>query len=123
MIMRKLSLPEWATVIAAGKIEVDPAGYLPQYLKELAGTPFPVELTENAGEVKNDHYWASIAGLCMKWDIERAITNTEAAPKKGGALVLLIPNRPEWALKNLPAGAGEALGMHRAYAIYKLLRG
>lgn len=121
--MRKLSLPKWATVLVAGKIEVDPAEYLPQYLEELKGFSLPTELIENAGEVKSDHYWVSIAGLCMKWDVERAVTNTEASPKKSGALVLLISNRPEWALKNLPAGAGEALGMHRAYAIYKLLRG
>ena len=94
--MKKSSiLPEWATEISKGRIEVDPDLFHPAFLKELG-----VE------KDKIDQYWLEVSQQCMKLDLQRIVTGTELAPKPGGALIILIKNRPDWALKNHPKGKG-----------------
>jgi len=95
---RELVLPKWAKVIAPGKIEIDADGFYPELLEELDA---PEEL---------DQYWLETAFQCAKMDIQLAVAGTEAKPKPGGALVIIVKDNSKesgkWALKNHPKGKG-----------------
>lgn len=75
--MRSLSLPSWAKMIVKGKIEAEASEFYPEILEELGITEVGDEELE-------------IAFQCMKMDIQHAVAGTEAMPKSGGALVIIV---------------------------------
>lgn len=121
---RKLILPEWATVIAPGRIEVHPDQYMNEYFDELAGQTFPSELLNDLRTpfFKKDQCWATIATIFMRIDIERAIAGTKAAPINNGALIILIQNEEAGRMDNYPKGSGEEAGRVIASKLYNAIR-
>lgn len=124
--MQQAQLPEYATQIAPGKIEVQAAGFYPLWLERL-------------GVSEPDQYWLTIAQNCMKLEIQLRIEGTESAPKGGGALVISVKDstkapvtdpkdpiysaqaydednpayRSKWALAAWPVGKGEKAAVSR----------
>lgn len=104
---RDLVLPPWAKIRESvtsetGKvsvvIEMDPAGFVPEWLK-LIGAP------ENREALTQYH--VECAFQCAKMDVQSALQGTEFQPSLAGKPVeLRVMNRPEWALKQFRKGAG-----------------
>ncbi len=119
--MKDLNLPAWATLKKEeGKnptIELDPNGFVPEWLKKMRA-PETV-----------DQYWLECAFQCAKLQLNDAVKGTALDPENSKkSLVLLIKNRPHFAIKTFPPGAGvEAAtrgkkGMPRARDFYEKLK-
>jgi hypothetical protein len=87
-------LPDWAVMSDSGVIVVDPVIAYPAILAELERTG------AKPAKAKLDQFWAEIAYQVMKLELQRA------TGRFGFSIKVL--NRPEWAVKALPAAAGVA---------------
>ena len=108
MEKRKASLPNWATVIAPGKIEADAEKFYPELIQEL------VDAGLNIDQENLDQYWLEVVFQMMKLDIQMSVIGTDAAPPEGGALIIMVNDVSKkknagvslWAQKDKPAGKG-----------------
>lgn len=106
MKARELQLPTWASVIkdassvASRKvgivIEADPDGFMPAWLESI-GAPMDTL----------DQYWLECAYQCAKLELQSCLSGTAYQPSACEMPAeIRIKNRPFWALKNWPPGAG-----------------
>lgn len=84
--MTNATLPKWATLVKKGRVEIDPDGYFPAFLNELG---------INKADV--DQYALTVCTQCAKWDVLRSLAGTDDAAQAGGATVILIKDKPNWA--------------------------
>lgn len=124
---REANLPSYATLIAKGKVEADAEQFYPAMLKELK--EFAKGGIEGHPPFEVNQYWLQVALGCVKRDISIALANTDDAPDKGGALVIIVKDRSKsegkdelstWALARYPEVSlpGTAVA-----SIWKNLRG
>lgn len=90
--MTNATLPTWATLVKKGRVEIDPDGYFPAFLSELG-----------INKDDADQHALTVCTQCAKWDVLRSLAGTNDAAQNGGATVILIKNRPVWALSQFKA--------------------
>lgn len=91
MAKKKAHLPPWAKALKNGRIEIDPDGFYPALLAELGADPdSPTQ------------YWLEVAYQCAKLDVQAAVAGSDLAAPAGGALVILMLNRPKWKIADAP---------------------
>lgn len=93
--MRTLQLPEWAELVTAGRIKIHASKMYPEMLKRLRCE-------------EKDQYWLTMALECAKLEVRHALMGTDALPKEGGALVIIVVDTDKsagtWKLVNSPLG-------------------
>lgn len=77
--MRALNLPEWASLIAKGKVDLDADGFYKDWLERL-----------NVAKEDLNVYWLECAKICARLEVQLALAGTESVAKEGGALVMII---------------------------------
>ncbi|WP_299073000.1 hypothetical protein [uncultured Paraglaciecola sp.] len=77
--MRTLNLPEWASLICKGKVDLDADGMYKDWLGRLNVTKDDLNV-----------YWLECAKICARLEIQLALAGTDSVADEGGALLLII---------------------------------
>jgi len=133
---RTANLPDWAKAVGPGVIDIFADAFYPDMLAELWDDEnWPeddgsdeAKLCAGLQREEFNQYWLEVAFQCAKLDIQHAVAGTDLAPKKGGALRIIVVDGSKvdgkWAQKDKPKGRGieQARKGKESRAHYKRIR-